>query len=66
LNSFSWLKKNRVNPDIWEDVGAFNGNPHLFSLTIRTLDYWILIKNIWILGSNPQTVDCGENVLERG
>jgi hypothetical protein len=25
----------------------------------------MLIKNIWILSSNPKTVDCGENVRER-
>jgi hypothetical protein len=55
-----------VKLDIWEDVGAFNGNPHLFSLTIRTLDYLIPIKNIWILSFPRFTLDMTPFTLFRG
>jgi hypothetical protein len=43
-----------VNPDIWENVGTFNGNPHKFSLILKDPDYGIPTKNIWIIGSNPE------------
>jgi hypothetical protein len=48
-----------VNPDIWGDVGAFNGSPYEFSLILKDPDYGIPTKNIWILDSNPKSFSLG-------
>jgi len=55
-----------VTPDIRVDKFAITGGPDQFDFIIQGPNYRIRTKNLWILGSNPQTVDCGKNVLERG
>ncbi len=55
-----------MKSNIRVDKFAITGGPNQFGSVIPAIDYRIPAKNIWILGSNPQTVDCGKNVLERG
>ena len=50
-------KKNRVAPDIRVDKIALAGGPYEFNPTLLDPDYGIPTKNIWILGSNLQTID---------
>ncbi len=55
-----------MNPDIWDDVSAITGEPDQLDFVIQGPNYRIRTRDLLILGSNPQTVDCGKNVPERG
>jgi hypothetical protein len=53
-----------VNPDIRVNKFAITGGTNQVGLVTPALDYWILIRNIWILGSNPESAGLNRDISQ--